>query len=175
MLSVATVPPPAALSPRRRPLDDTPLRVYLAARYSRLPELRRHRAELEELGMEVTSRWLAGVHQLADDGEDESLAARLASEDLLDVDAADVVVVFGEKPRCATRGGRHVEAGYALGRHKAVIWVGPGEHVFSWHPWVHRCEDWTGAVRKLLAIATERSWMGLPGLDADPQPQERWA
>jgi nucleoside 2-deoxyribosyltransferase len=175
MLSATTTIPPLGVTSRGELLSESPLRVYLAARYSRLPELRRYRAQLEELGMEVTSRWLHGDHQLPDGAEDAELAGRLASEDLLDIDAADAAVVFGEAPRCATRGGRNVEAGYALGRHKAVIWVGPREHVFSWHPWVRRCDDWTEAVRALMAIAAERVWTSLPAVHSDRRLRGGWA
>jgi hypothetical protein len=67
-----------------------------------------------------------------------------------------------------------LEAGYALGRHKAVVWVVSGEHVFCWHPWVRRCEDWIDVVRALLAIAAERRSSRLPRFDLARRPLGGW-
>jgi hypothetical protein len=38
------------------------MKIYLAARYSRRPEMCRYAQQLENLGYEVTSRWLNGTH-----------------------------------------------------------------------------------------------------------------
>lgn len=43
-------------------------RIYLAARYSRREELCAYGDDLWTLGHTVTSRWLAGNHQVSDDG-----------------------------------------------------------------------------------------------------------
>ena len=56
---------------------------------------------------------------------------RFASEDLEDIRRADVVICFTEEPRSNnSRGGRHVEFGYALGLGKTIVIVGPRENVF---------------------------------------------
>jgi len=138
---------------------DSAPKFYLAARYSRRLELCGYREELAELGIEVTSRWLNGSHQLdnsgipiTDEGErrfedgDPSvdyLRAHFATEDMGDVLAAQTVVAFTEEPRAsASRGGRHVELGTALAASKRVIVIGPRENVFCWLPQVEQHEKW---------------------------------
>ena len=111
------------------------MKYYLAARYSRRLELCGYRADLAGLGIEVTSRWLNGSHQLDDkavpitdegdrrfeagDPAVDHLRAHFATEDMADVMAAETLVVFTEQPRvAASRGGRHVELGLARGAGK---------------------------------------------------------
>jgi nucleoside 2-deoxyribosyltransferase len=107
--------------------------VYMAARYSRRLELCGYAAHLESLGHTVTSRWLLGNHQAENDqlhrGAD---AEQFAREDLDDLEAAEIVVAFSEAPRTSSsRGGRHVEFGYALALGKPICVVGPRENVFA--------------------------------------------
>lgn len=108
------------------------MRIYLAARYSRIDELNEYKQDLRGLGHYVTSRWLEGEHRAADD--DESRWAEFAADDLEDIDDADMVINFTEPPRepSTNRGGRHVEFGYALAGNKFLIVVGPNENTF--HP-----------------------------------------
>jgi nucleoside 2-deoxyribosyltransferase len=109
------------------------VKVYLAARYSRRLELCGHAAEIEAAGHTVTSRWLLGNHQAENDQLHRGAEAeRFALEDLDDLESADVMITFGEEPRTTTsRGGRHVEFGYALALGKSILLVGPREHVFA--------------------------------------------
>lgn len=133
--------------------------VYLAARYSRRLELLGYRAEIEDGGIAVTSRWLDGSHQIddkgvpiGDDGEcrfemgDPALAhwrEHFAKEDVADVLAADSLIAFTEEPRSGnSRGGRHVEMGIALGAGLNVVVIGPRENVFCWLPQVDWYADW---------------------------------
>jgi len=44
------------------------MKIYLASRYSRREELCGYRTQLESMGVEVTSRWLNGAHQISDTG-----------------------------------------------------------------------------------------------------------
>lgn len=108
------------------------LRVYLAGRYSRRVELAGYADELRSYGLEITSRWLLGNHQAENDELHRGAAAeRFAAEDVADLDAADVLLAFTEPPRSSSsRGGRHVEFGYALAQGKPILVVGPREHVF---------------------------------------------
>lgn len=119
-------------------------RAYLAARYSRREELLRYRRELQQLGVQVTSRWLNGDHQIPDDVLETADAVRFAREDVEDLYASDIVISFTEQPRIpsATRGGRHVEFGLALALNKQCIVVGPRENVFHWLPSVRHCDTW---------------------------------
>lgn len=110
------------------------LSVYLAARFSRLPELVGYAGELESAGITVTSRWIRGGHEWVGADDEEipvSRLAQFAADDLEDIDAADVLVCFTEPPRTGpARGGRHVEFGYALAKGKPILCVGHRENVF---------------------------------------------
>jgi nucleoside 2-deoxyribosyltransferase len=124
------------------------MRVYLAARYSRREELAGYRERLQAAGHEVTSRWLNGDHQVSDAGlnlgddpeADQFTKAereRFALEDMADVIAADMLIAFTEPPRStASRGGRHVEFGFALAQGMLIAVVGPRENVFHCLPGV---------------------------------------
>lgn len=116
------------------------MRIYLAARYSRHPEMRGIRDRLHELGHTVTSRWI-DQHggDLAESIAAESLnsdpdhGAVYAAADLDDIAAADAVVsVTGDGG--GGKGGRHVEFGYGLGLGKQAVVVGPRENVFHCLP-----------------------------------------
>lgn len=123
--------------------------VYFAARSSRREELNRYRAELEALGIEVTSRWLAAqpqdVRSTYSDGEWRALALT----DQEDVLAADVLVCFTEPDGDGGNGGRHVELGMALALGRHVIVVGRREHIFHRLPEVTVVESWPEALRLL--------------------------
>lgn len=127
--------------------------IYLAARYSRHPEMRHARDIIEGAGFgTVVSRWIEGNHQLADDeAEPATEAARFALEDMHDLEGASTLIAFTEPPRTgATRGGRHVELGMALALRKEVIVVGPRENVFCYLPMVEWFPDWPTVVARLL-------------------------
>lgn len=118
------------------------MKVYLAARYSRHPEMRKVRDRLVELGHTVTSRWIdqhGGKYPSSFTPEalnnDPAYCARLGIHDVNDVDAADVVVSFTEGSG-GGKGGRHVEFGLALGLGKRLVVVGPREHIFHTLPQV---------------------------------------
>jgi len=135
---------------------------YLAGRYSRREELCGYKADLEARGHRVPARWLLGEHQvhgleaaraIEDDGPVPAEQAVLfAEDDIDDLLAADVLVNFTEAPRSvASRGGRMVEFGVALGlrrvgqgRHELYI-VGPLENVFHALPEVDGIFDTWGA------------------------------
>lgn len=111
------------------------MRFYLAARFSRAEELRSYAKELEELGHEVTSRWLYSHKKDEADGPYTDAERRVfATEDVADVILADTLVAFTEDSKANTfragRGGRHVELGIAIGLGKRVYVVGPRENVF---------------------------------------------
>lgn len=160
--------------------------VYLAGRYTRREELAEHAAWLRHVGLDVTSRWLDGHHQLhpasgeplgEDDeqvfeGEDDNeerrqLHATFAGEDLADVESADILVAFTELPRSgASRGGRHVELGMALAWGKRVLVVGPRENVFCSLPRVEHFGFWTDAAAELAASAVRQQAALLQRADA---------
>ncbi len=143
------------------------MRIYLAARYSKREELCGYRAELESLGHIVTSRWLNGKHQISDSGkpigdhgealvegdaggdspEAAALRRSFAEEDMADVAGAECIISFTEPPRSnASRGGRHVEFGLAIGLNIGrFITVGYRENLFHWLPGVEFYPDWETA------------------------------
>jgi hypothetical protein len=129
-------------------------KVYLAARYSRHPEMQGYRSELEAMGFEVTSRWINGDHQVPEDVQAEARQAervRFATEDVEDLMAAEIVIAFAEKPRTTTtRGGRHVEFGIALATGKRIISVGWRENVFYCLPQVEHCPGGWDEVKDVI-------------------------
>lgn len=130
------------------------MKIYLAARYSRHPEMRQYRGELERLGHVVTSRWINGEHQMAEStmfsSEGVTEVERFANEDFDDLMKSDCVISFTEAPRSHTgRGGRHVEFGIALGNGMDVIVVGHRENVFHYMPEVMFFETWEDALGDL--------------------------
>jgi Nucleoside 2-deoxyribosyltransferase len=143
------------------------VKVYFAARFSRLPELLSHKNEIEWLGrrygteIAVTSRWLLGGHEwvgVADEDIPVEHNAEFARQDIEDLMAADVVVCFTEPSRSGpARGGRHVEMGYALAIQKPILTVGHRENVFYCLPDIAFVESWEDAKTWLFAYETQLS------------------
>lgn len=126
------------------------MKIYLAARYTRRVELCSYANDLRDLGHEITSRWLNGLHETPSNRGlgpvDPHDSSPWALEDLEDVRAADCVVSFTEPARVeAGRGGRHVEYGFALGLGKRCIVVGHYENVFHCLPGIEFFETWPEA------------------------------
>lgn len=114
------------------------MNIFLSARYSRRDELRGYRDVLKAAGHKVIARWLDTDWEEKDDGTGSSAApaeyrAKHAAEDLDDVAMSDCFIAFTEKPRSNTRGGRHVEFGYALAKCSIVFVIGPMENIFHHH------------------------------------------
>lgn len=136
------------------------MRVYLAARYSRRVEVAGYADDLRAAGHEVTSRWVAGVHEHPPDGVAADSVAHLALAAAVDVDdlvAADCLVSFTEPDGAVVgrgRGGRHVELGMALGLGKRVIVAGFRENVFCCLPQVEFYETWQTALAAVFVAGT---------------------
>jgi len=130
-------------------------RIYLAARYSRYPEMQGYARQLEDVGFKVTSRWIYGGHDTVD-ANSEADKTRFAQEDLDDLLDAHTVVSFTEDPDAPVqgrgRGGRHTEFGVALGSHvidqglhpvrQRLVVIGYRENVFHWLPQVQWFKTW---------------------------------
>ena len=110
------------------------MKIYLASKYGLHPVMRIWRDELESHGYTVTSRWINGDHEQKEgDFSDHDFNHRMATEDLEDVDKADVLVLYQPKEILGQgKGGRHVEFGFALSRRKLIIIVGERENVFNY-------------------------------------------
>ena len=101
------------------------MKIYLAARYSRIDEINEYADQLRKAGYQVDARWLLGNHQIHE-GVDKVEGATVsvpmegqsfALDDVADLQDAEVVISFTEPPRStSSRGGRHVEFGMALAR-----------------------------------------------------------
>lgn len=130
------------------------MKIYLAARYSRHPEMQKCRDDLEALGHVVTSRWISGEHATVNDSMfspgDEKIAERFAGEDVDDLLVADWVISFTEPQRSTnSRGGRHVEFGIALAAGKRCVVVGPRENVFHYLQGVEVYDTWADCMAGL--------------------------
>lgn len=121
--------------------------IYLAARFSRRFECQGIRADILRNKIEiVTSRW---IHNSTDDEAD---ALQCAKIDIEDLDAADVVIAFGDEPRSnRSRGGHFVEFGYGLAQGKRIILIGYRENVFNYLPDVEFFETWQEVLEGLKA------------------------
>lgn len=130
------------------------MKIYLAARYSKRLELCELKSHIESLGHTITSRWLLGGHQWngmasavwSDEQEAAGIippaAVRFAQDDIEDIGACDCLIAFPDTPRepSTSRGGMHVELGYALGIGKRIIVCGIRQNVFHLLPEVEFLE-----------------------------------
>src|SRR5690606_30261512 len=118
-------------------------RIYLSARYERRLELCGYREQIEQRGHTVTSRWLngapAGIESLIESDDPSQAPDALwyrvaaAQEDMADIESSDLLIAFSEPPESdASRGGRHVEFGFALALNIPLWVVGPPENIFHW-------------------------------------------
>jgi hypothetical protein len=116
------------------------MKVYLASRYGRHPEMQEVAASLAEYGWQVTSRWIKGDHDLSDSLEE---GERFAIEDFEDITKSDVVINFTEDKNVKgrNRGGRHVEFGIGLALNLRIIVIGPRENVFHYLPTIEQYDD----------------------------------
>ena len=124
------------------------MKIYLAARYSRHPEMRDYRDQLEAHGHQVTSRWI-DLHG-GDLGQsipperlnlDPEGCRRYAETDLMDIIESEMVISFTEG-NGGGKGGRHTEFGLAVAMHKITVIIGPREHVFHTLPSVGMYANW---------------------------------
>lgn len=123
-------------------------RIYLAARYSRVVEMRRVRDTLQAMGHTVTSRWIddPGVYDAGRLESDLEGCGAFAAAALADVAASDTLILFTGG---GGKGGRHFEFGYAFRLGLRLVVAGPREHVFhalpqvEWHPgFAHLVAAW---------------------------------
>lgn len=115
------------------------MRIYLASKFSRRTELMRYAEQLRVQGHTITSRWLTPYEY----ANRRRGWAFLAMADLLDLERADMAVFFTTEAR--TRGGLHVEFGYALAQKKEVLVVGPRPTIFHSLPQATVFRTWPPA------------------------------
>ena len=110
------------------------MKIYLAAPFGERFTMRRVRTYLQSIGHVVTSRWL-NCEERPEPGSDQEwpeFARRMAAIDLEDLAAAETLIIFTGKS--GTRGGMHVEFGYALALRKRICIVGERVNVFHFRP-----------------------------------------
>jgi len=115
------------------------MRIYIAARYSRLNEVQALAQKLRDYGYTVDASWIKGAHEWDSEAmavENASkdvpvIGQRFAEDDIADIERSDVMICLTEEPRSTNgRGGRHVEYGYALAKGIPILILGPRENVF---------------------------------------------
>lgn len=121
------------------------LKVYLAAPYSAKDRINEYAAELRGLGIHVTSSWLNEPH--APSTELHELTPedhrKYAKQDLADIIAANVFVLFTDPTKTIVRAGRHVEMGFAIALGLPVYVVGTEhENIFHYLSGVHHYATW---------------------------------
>ena len=132
------------------------MKIYLAARFSRRHEAHALGKELQKLGHVIVSRWtkpdsdhVVPVGQSAQAADAER--CRFALEDCEDVRNCDWCISLMETPRNNSRGGRHIEFGYALGLGKRMTIIGPRETVFHHLPCVEHFDSVEDFLRHIKA------------------------
>lgn len=121
--------------------------VYLAGSLEQQEFLLRVKELLKDNGITVTSRWLMAPkldRKAAPTAADETAMLGLAVDAVEDIELADAVVLWLDGAD-AGRGGRHWETGFAWGKGKPIVIVGPRGNVFHRLPGV-----WTVSVADSL-------------------------
>lgn len=113
------------------------IKAYIASRLSRKDEMQEIADRLRIVDIENISSWVTGAHDyvgVPDDRIPVADQANFAQEDLREIRQADMFLVFTDKPgRGGSRGGKHVEMGFALAIGKPIVIIGPLENIFySW-------------------------------------------
>lgn len=122
------------------------MKIYLASSYERREEMEANARRLKMDGHQITSVWITGLHE-SPEWNDEAIAVH----DLDCIDSAFCVMCFTEPADSnRSRGGRHVEFGYALSQGKKIVVVGPRENVFYHLPDVEWFTDFEDARLVLL-------------------------
>lgn len=116
--------------------------IYLAASYSRREEIRAYAERLKaETGDKVVSRWLWEEPTLSDaellKPENINRAREVAEGMLLDLNAADCLLVFCTPELPSTRGGMHVEMGVSLALGHMIYLIGTPPNLFYRSPQIN--------------------------------------
>lgn len=98
------------------------MRIYIAAPYPERKRAVEVGRQLEQMGHQVTSRWLTIFDQEGHYG---------AMMDLEDIIACDVLLALNaEEWRNKGSGGRHIEFGYALALGRSLVILGARTSIF---------------------------------------------
>lgn len=134
------------------------MKVYLAAPFQWIDQMRVYAAELRAGGVTVTSRWLEETHKSTDDKLPNLTHEQhqfYALQDVEDVAAADVFVLFTDPSKTIVHAGRHVEFGIAVQRKIPIYVVGlERENIFHHLPQVTHFENWVPVRDYLVALTS---------------------
>ena len=134
------------------------MKIYLAARFARIEEMRGYADQLKEDGHEITASWVYG-------GEEGLTFSDIASLDVNDVLRADAVVKFTEPYGSSNvGGGRHSEWGVAIASGRRLYLVGPKEQVFDWYPGVIDFPEFKHLRNHLAGKKREGAELGYPAV-----------
>lgn len=132
------------------------MRVYLSARFERQNEMRLYAEQLRAEGIEVLSAW-HDIDSPSSDGFSGIAPERLAWLAMLDLQQlaeSNTLVSFSDRQSGSPdpRGGKHVEAGVALGLGKRLLLVGDAENCFHHLPDVERFPAWPECMARILEL-----------------------
>lgn len=97
------------------------MRIYTAATFSEQQRIRGHKERLIQLGHNVMATWLE--EQIKPVGmTQEQFDKKMAAKDLQEIAASDCLILDLENP--SATGGKMVEYGFALAKHKLIYVVG---------------------------------------------------
>ena len=134
------------------------MNIYLAASYSRRPEIEVYAEQLRGMSHGVTSRWHQGRNTPITGSDDmQRFAHQYARGDIADIEAAELYIAFTTTPMpsevpgapaCTApykAGGTHVEFGIAVALARKLWVVGPRENIFHFMDEVVVFDDWEAA------------------------------
>lgn len=127
------------------------MNIYIATAISRQNEARELRDILQQVGHNVTSRWLdeKNATQIGEGSDDDRAA--IALRNIMDLINSDLVIhITGARDPKAYSGGHHFETGWAWAMGKTILIAGERESVFHYLAGIHQCE-----VRDILAKLDE--------------------
>lgn len=105
------------------------MKIYTAARYGRMGEMRAFNEIIRAAGHKTTARWVDGAEEILEEKTEGALM------DVEDVKRADVLFFFSQpKGSLNAGGGRHFEFGYAFAAGKRCVVIGERETIFCHLP-----------------------------------------
>jgi uncharacterized protein YuzB (UPF0349 family) len=108
-------------------------RIYIAAKFSKLEEMRENANQLARMGHVCTSSWLKEdpSNDVLDDNDVKWKG--VAETDLYDLVNSEAIMIFTEDAEHEfKRGGKMVEFGFALGYGLRLIVIGPRQNIFMY-------------------------------------------
>lgn len=124
--------------------------IYLAAPYERRTFICDYAEELKGYGWTVTSSWLRGEHEEKDTNGTLEQQAEWAHNDIVDIFASSIFIVFTPNDEDWVRGGMFVETGIAMMLGLRVIEVGDNyPNCFFCLPRVEHYATWPECLAQL--------------------------